>query len=314
MPLDPVFTALLARVAQAPPPDPTADPLVTVRAATDGAFAHPGAPAVEVRDLTMPGPDGHDVPLRVMRPVDAGTEPLPVLVYFHGGGFIAGGFASHDGTCAELTVAAGCVVVSVAYRLAPEHPFPAGLEDCAAAVRWVAANAASIGADAARLAIGGDSAGGNLAAAVALVNRDRGGPALAAQVLVYPVIDPACATGSMHSNATGYMLTTASMQWMWSMYLAGAPADSAANPYAAPCRAASLAGLPPAIVITAQYDPLRDEGDAYAAQLTAAGVPVVHSRYEGQVHGFFSMYPVAPQATVATAQVGRFLRRAFGVG
>lgn len=311
MPLDPAFAALLDRIAQAPPPDPNADPLVTVRAATTASFAHPGAPEVDVRELSMPGPDNNPVALRAYRPMGTAGAVLPVVVYFHGGGFIAGGLDSHDGTCRELTVAAGCAVVSVDYRLAPEQPFPAGLEDCAAAVRWVAAFAGDHGWDPDRVAIGGDSAGGNLAAAVALVNRDRVGPALVAQVLVYPVIDPACATRSMTANATGYMLTADSMRWMWSNY--HADAGDVANPYLAPHRAPSHAGLPPAIVITAEFDPLRDEGDAYAAQLAAAGVSVVHSRYAGQVHGFFSMYPFAPQAAVATAEVGRFLRRQFGL-
>jgi acetyl esterase len=325
MPVDPAFLPLFERAAAAPPPAPDSDPVALARAGTDAMFVHPAAPAVETIDRTIVGPDGNELPLRIYRPTAPGgavagestadasgvpAAPLPLLVYFHGGGFIAGGLASHDGTVRELTVRTGCVSVAVDYRLAPGHPFPAAVEDCIRALHWAVDNADSLGIDPERVAIGGDSAGGNLAACVAIANRDRHGPALVAQLLVYPVIDPACATASMARNGSGYLLTADSMRFMWSCYLADAAdrSDARANPLAA----STLEGLPPATVITAEYDPLCDEGESYARALAAAGVPVTCSRYAGQIHGFFSMYALAPQASVATEQAARALRRAFG--
>jgi acetyl esterase len=307
MPVDPCFAPILDAIAQMPPPPPDADPVAAARAGTDAMFVHPSAPDVEVDTVAIPGPGG-DIPARVYRPHGA-TPGLPVLVYFHGGGFVAGGLASHDGTARELTANADCITVSIDYRLAPEHPYPAGLDDCCAALQWVAKNAADLGGDGARLAIGGDSAGGNLCAAVAIRNRDDNGPELALQLLVYPVIDPACTTRSMTTNAVGYMLTADSMRWMWATYLAGH--DPSGDTGAAPQHASSLAGLPPALVITAEFDPLRDEGEEYARAMAGAGVPVTCSRYAGQIHGFFSMYALAPAARVATAEAVRTLRRAF---
>jgi acetyl esterase len=307
MPVDAAFAPMLASIAQMAAPPPGADPVASARAATDALFVHPTAPHVATEDRTIPGPAGA-IAVRVYRPRDA-VAALPVLVYFHGGGFIAGSLASHDGTVRELTAGAGCVTISVDYRLAPEHRFPAAVEDCSAALEWAAKHAADIGGDGDHIAIGGDSAGGNLCAVVALMNRDRGGPTPCLQLLVYPVTDPACNTPSMAANATLYMLTAASMRWMWASYL-GETGDPD-NPYAAPARAESLAALPPALVITAEFDPLRDEGEAYARRLAAHGVPVTISRYGGQIHGFFSMYALAPQARVATAQAVRALRRAF---
>jgi acetyl esterase len=228
---------------------------------------------------------------------------------FHGGGFIAGSPDSHDGGARELCALAPAIVVSVDYRLAPENKFPAAAEDCHAALLWAAAHATELGGDSTRLAITGDSAGGNLAAAVALMNRDRGGPALALQVLVYPVIDPACATPSATANGEGYLLTTASMKWMWSLYVNGA--DDYANPYAAPIAASSLAGLPPALVITAEFDPLRDEGEAYGRALEAAGVPTTISRYDGMIHGFASCFDITPRAREAAGEVARALQAAW---
>jgi acetyl esterase len=308
MPVDPCFAPILDSIAQMPPPPPDADPVAAARAGTDAMFVHPAAPDADVTTIAIPG-SGGDIPARVYRPRGSAGE-LPVLVYFHGGGFVAGSLDSHDGTARELTTDAQCVTVSVDYRLAPEHPYPAGLDDCCAALEWVAKNAAEVGGDGSRLAIGGDSAGGNLCAAVAIRNRDTGGPDLALQLLVYPVIDPSCSSPSMTANGAGYMLTADSMRWMWATYLGGH--DPRGDPGAAPVHAASLAGLPPAVVITAEFDPLRDEGEAYAHTLAAAGVPVTVSRYAGQIHGFFSMYALAPAARVATAQAARTLRRAFG--
>jgi acetyl esterase len=303
MPLDPCFgpllDALAARAASGAPAD---DPVAAARTGLAAMFTHAAAPKVSVADR-----HAGEVPVRIYTP--DGPGPHPVLVFFHGGGFIAGSPDSHDGTARELCAQAGAVVVSVDYRLAPEHRFPAAAEDCHAAVCWVAAHASEFGGDPARLAIAGDSAGGNLTAAVALMNRDRGGPALALQALIYPVLDPACNSPSAIANREGYLLTTASMRWMWSLYVAG-PEDYA-NPYAAPVAAASLAGLPPALVITAEFDPLRDEGEAYGRALAAAGVPVTISRYDGMIHGFASCFDITPRAHEAAGEVARALRSAW---
>jgi acetyl esterase len=211
-------------------------------------------------------------------------------VYFHGGGFVICDLDSHDGACRRLANATGSVVVSVDYRLAPEHRWPAAAEDAYAATGWAADRAEELGIDATRLALAGDSAGGNLTAVAALMARDRGGPALAFQLLVYPVIDLGASRSeypSQRENAEGYFLTVAHMEWYRAQYLA----DDAngEEPYASPIKAASLAGLPPACVVTAEMDPLRDEGEAYGRALQAAGVPVTIHRAPGMFHGFFNM-------------------------
>jgi acetyl esterase len=229
------------------------------------------------------------------------------LVFFHGGGWVLGDLESHDGLCRMLTNQAGSITVSVDYRLAPEAKFPAAAEDCYAATKWAAANASAIGADASCVAIAGDSAGGNLAAVVALIARDRGGPALAFQLLVYPAIDPASDAPSQKENAQGYLLTNADMIWFWGHYLGGA--QDAANPYANPLKAKWLGGLPPAMVITAGFDPLRDEGEDYAAALKKAGVPTLLKRYDGAIHGFFG--PAYEIGKAAVAEACAALREAY---
>jgi acetyl esterase len=259
-----------------------------------------------VEDLEVPGPAGR-IPLRVYRPSE---EPdLPVLVYLHGGGWTICSIETHDPTCRELANGAGCVVVSVAYRLAPEHRFPAAPEDCYAALDWVARHGASLGGDPARLAVGGDSAGGNLGAVVALMARERGGPRLCHQLLVYPVTDHAFDTDSYRENAEGPLLTREMMRGFWGHYLARE--EDGRHPFASPLRAADLSGLPPAHVITAEYDPLRDEGEAYARRLAAAGVPVVQRRYDGMIHGFFGFSALVDRAREALAEAARELRRGF---
>jgi acetyl esterase len=260
-----------------------------------------------VENRTLPGPGG-EIPVRIYWP--KGGEPRGVLVFFHGGGWVLCDLDSHDGTCRALTQGAGCVTVSVDYRLAPEHRFPAAPEDCYAATRWAAENANALGADASQLAIGGDSAGGNLTAAVALMARERGGPRLVHQLMVYPVTDMAFQTASFKENARGYMLTDEAMVWFREQYLARA-AD-ARNPLASPLLAPDLSGLPPATVITAEFDPLRDEGEAYAARLRQAGIPVDVRRYDGVIHGFFGMPELLSQAREALAQAAGNLRGAFG--
>ncbi len=270
-------------------------------------------PIARVEDRKAPGPRG-DIPLRIYTPKgpkgSKGNDAFPLLVYFHGGGWVVCNLDTHDGICRALANAAGCMVASVDYRLAPEHKFPAALDDCYAATEWLAANAASIQADPARIAVGGDSAGGNLAAVVSLAARDRGGPKLVFQLLVYPVTDyyrPG--TASYEEYASGYFLTRDSMIWFWNHYLRNE--SDADNPHACPLRAADLRGLPPALVITAEYDPLRDEGEKYAERLRAAGVLARATRYKGMIHPFFSMAGVLDQARMALAESAKALRSAF---
>jgi acetyl esterase len=259
---------------------------------------------------TIPGPGGQ-IPVQIYTP--EGNAPFPVLVYFHGGGWTVGTIESWDSFCRSLCNASGCVTVSVDYRLAPEHKFPAGPEDCYAATDWVAKNAASIGGDPARVAVGGDSAGGNLAAVAALMARDQDGPALCFQLLIYPAFDPAMSAPSHQEFAQdGYVLSRADMAWFWNHYLRG-PQDEA-NPYLNPARAKDLSRLPAALVITAGFDPLRDEGEAYATMLRTAGVPVTSKRYAGLTHGFFNMTSQIEQARVARDEASARLREALARG
>jgi len=270
------------------------------------AFNAPGPEVARVEDRTIPGANG-EIPVRIYAP--SGKAPLAALCWFHGGGFVLGDLDGADASCRQLANAAACVVVSVDYRLAPESKFPAAAEDCYAATKWVAANAASLGVDANRIAVGGDSAGGNLAAVVPLMARDRGGPELRFQLLVYPVADARCDTPSYSDNAEGYLLTRASMLWFWNHYLRS-EADGS-NPYASPMQASSLDRLPAALCITAEFDPLRDEGEAYAKRLRAAGVETTLSRYSGTIHGFFSMAGRIDLGNKAVAEAAEALRRAF---
>jgi acetyl esterase len=306
VPLDPQAKALLGAMPDMPEFD-TLD-LALIRAGMEQATLASGEPPavarVEQRDI--PGPAGA-IPLRIYWPEGTGTRP--VLVYFHGGGFVLCNLDTHDGTCRSLANEAGCVVVSVDYRLAPEHPFPAAPEDCYAALAWVAAHAEEIGVDPTRIAVGGDSAGGNLGAVVSQMARDRDGPRLRFQLLVYPVTNCDFGTDSYRENAEGYFLTTNMMKWFWGHYL---PDPSyAADPYASPLRAEDLSGLPPGLCITAGFDPLRDEGEAYAARLREAGVEVRTSRYDGMFHGFFAMDAMLDQAKRAVAEAGSALRTAL---
>ena len=266
------------------------------------------APVGAVEDRTIPDAAGA-LPVRVYRPDIAGGD-LPGFVYFHGGGHVIGSLDTHDATARNLCNGAGCIVVSVDYRLAPEHKFPAAAQDAFAAVRWCAAHGAEIGVDTHRIAIGGDSAGGNLAAVAALMARDAGGPPLRLQVLVYPVTDYACDTASYRTYATGYgMLEARSMRWFRDHYLRD-EADRL-DLRAAPLRVADLSGLPPAMVLTAQCDVLHDEGEAYARRLRAAGVEVAYRDCEGMIHGFFTMAPAIDGAVRAQALVCEAMKEAF---
>src|SRR3989441_6726432 len=240
-----------------------------------------------VRNLVAEGPGG-PIPLRVYRPTGvAAGAALPALVFFHGGGWVIGDLDTHDVLCRQLTAEAGITVVNVDYRLAPEHKFPAAADDAWAATRWVAAHGSDLGVDARRLAVGGDSAGGNLAAVVALLARDAGAPAISLQVLVYPVTDLGAETKSYADLADGYMLTRDSMRWFRAQYLT--KEEDALDWRVSPIRAKSLAGVAPALVITAGFDPLRDEGEAYPRKLREAGVSVDAVCFGGMIHGLVPM-------------------------
>ena len=259
-----------------------------------------------VEGRTVPGPAG-DIPVRVYRPEGAGA--FPALVYYHGGGWIIGDLDTHDPLCRHFANAAGCVVVVPDYRLAPEHKYPAAADDCYAATKWVAEHGAEIGVDRSRIAVGGDSSGGNLAAVVALMARDRGGPTLAAQVLIYPVTDHRFDTASYRDNGKGYLLETDLMQLFWDSYLSGD--DDGAQPYASPLRAPDVSGVAPAHIITAEFDVLRDEGEAYGKRLQEAGVATRIQRYDGMIHGFVQFGAAIPQAHDAIADVVAGLKAAL---
>ena len=269
----------------------------------------PPAPQIgAVRDLLAEGVQA--IPLRVYRPAGvADSRRLPVLVYFHGGGWVIGDLETHDVLCRQLTAEAGVSVIAVDYRVAPEHKFPAAVDDAWAATRWIAAHAAELSVDADRLAVGGDSAGGNLAAVVALLARDAGGPRIALQILLYPVTDLASESQSYADLADGYMLTRDSMSWFRAHYLT--KENDAADWRVSPLRARSLAGLPPALVVTAGYDPLRDEGEAYARRLREAGVSVDAVSFGGMIHGFVPMGRLIDAAFRGIGLIAGSLRQAL---
>jgi len=257
-----------------------------------------------IEDFTVPGPRG-PIGCRLYDPGEG--KSLPSLLYMHGGGWVVGDLDSHDSVCRALARRAGCIVLSVDYRLAPEHRFPAAVEDAWAALAWLHENAASIGADPDRLAVGGDSSGGNLAAVIARWARDRGGPPIAAQVLIYPAVDFGLDSPSYRAVGSGFGLTLESMRWYREQYLSK-PGDGA-SPDASPLRAGNLADLPPALVITCELDPLASEGSAYAAALSAAGVPVEHIHEPDMIHGYIRMAGVISRARKSWDDCARFLRR-----
>ncbi len=264
-------------------------------------------PVASVVDSAVAGTGGENIPVRIYTPRSA-AGPLPVIMFCHGGGFVICSIDSHDQFCRSMANGTGAVVVSVEYRRAPEHRFPAAAEDAYTVLRWIAATAAEFGGDPARIAVAGDSAGGNLAAVTALMARDRSGPAVAAQVLMYPMLDPTRSSASYRDNAQGYFVTDDHLRWYWEQYLGG---SDGTNPYAAPLLA-DPAGLPPAHIATAEFDPLRDEGEVYGRRLAAAGVPVEVHRYDGMFHGFMTMGDVLPDTAVANDRAFAALRRAFG--
>jgi acetyl esterase len=274
----------------------------------------PAEAVADVRDLEIPT-DAGAVPVRVYRPGDEADAALPVVVFFHGGGWTIGSIDDYDPVARQIANRSRAIVVSVGYRLAPEHPFPAPLDDCWAATKWVAGHAAELGGDAARLALMGDSAGGNIAAVLAQRCAREGGPRPVLQVLVYPVVDCDLDTGSYRENGNGYLLDTDQMRWFFDCYARGGTSleDPAISPLQAPdLHDGSLRDLAPAFVITAEYDPLRDEGEAYAAALRAAGVDVQHSRYDGMIHAFFGLGAAFDAGNDAVDEAGAALRAAFG--
>jgi len=280
VPLDPLAQAFLEEHVAAGVQPVCSMSVEEARRVSAEMFASvaPGDPVARVEDTYILG-SGHDIPVRVYTP--EGEGPFPVLVYLHGGGWVLGCLEDQDAEYRTIVNAVGCVVVSLGYRLAPEHKFPVPVEDAYHAACWVADHSVRLAGNGV-IAVGGSSAGGNLAAAVALMARDRGGPQLACQVLSVPVTDYNFDTESYDQNSEGYVLTKADMQWFWEHYLS-TPGDGA-DAYASPLRAQDLSRLPPALVQTAEYDPLRDEGRAYADRLSAAGVPTTYRCYEGMLH------------------------------
>jgi acetyl esterase len=269
-----------------------------------GARFRDAPPVAQVVNRTIPGPDG-EIPIRVYRP--EGEKPFPTVVYFHGGGFVSGSLDSHDAVCRYLARESDCVVVSVGYRLAPEHPFPAAVEDAIATTEWVAEHTEALGGTG-ELAVVGDSAGGNLAAVAALAARDRGGPDIDYQVLIYPGVGTREDHESVEEN-DGLVLSRADIEWFSDCYYGSE--ITLQNPYADPSRACDLSGLSPATVLTAEFDPLRDGGRAYADRLEDDGVDVRYVEYEGMIHGFVSMTDAIDRATEAIEDVAEDLRAAL---
>lgn len=311
MPLDPDARLVLDMMrAAGRPPFETLSPAEAREAYANSRKVLQPAPeeVAESRDTTAPGPHG-DIPLRLYRP--AGTEAsdvLPALVYYHGGGWLLGGLDSHDVACRRFANAAKCRVVSVDYRMAPEHKYPAAVDDCAAATGWVFENAAALGIDPARVAVGGDSAGGNLAAVIALMARDGILPPVAFQLLIYPATDMMMTSVSAQTVTEGVPLTSATMKWFIDHYL---PTPEHGRDWrASPLRAADLSGTAQALVVTCTYDPLCDEGIAYARRLEREGVRVLHLHYSDQTHGFMSMGRIIRAADLAIDMMAAALRKA----
>ncbi len=307
--LDPDAAAILDAIRAAGLPGYDRMTPDQARAAYNAGRQTAVGPPVEIagiRDLTIPA-DWGALPCRLYRPAHDGR--LPLLVFFHGGGWVLGSIASHDGLCRRLAQAAGIAVLSVDYRLAPEHPFPAAFDDACTAFDWALRHADALGIDPERIGVGGDSAGGNLAAALCLAQREGGGPMPVAQVLLYPALDFLMDSASHREFASGHVLTRPILDWFRGHYLpAAVPPD---DWRVSPLRAASLAGLPPAIVLTAGYDPLRDEGEAYGRRLYETGIPATLLRVPGQIHGFLPMDKAMRAAIPVTALLARHIRSAL---
>ena len=304
MPLDPQFAEVLALFAQGPPLSEV--PLPLLRTGRPKPEGFEPTPVAQIIDRTIPGPAG-DIRIRIYRP-HAEDEGMPVAVFMHGGGFILGDLDSHDEIARVLTMRTPCVTVAIDYRLAPENPFPAAPEDCFAALQWVAGHAGEFGGDASRIAVVGDSAGGNLAAVMTLRSRDEHGPKICGQVLIYPLTD-AVDSDELKPAPDGKLHFFKAKDGAFFNSLYFSDPSNARHPHASPMFAEEVGGLPPARVITAEYDPLCRQGDAYAVRLEAAGVEVTHSRYASAIHGFVS-FPV-PMAAEALGETAAWLKRRF---
>ena len=306
MPLHPQAAMFLEQLSRLNTPPMESVPIELTRQALVLSSAVKRAPAslARIETRTIPGPDGDDLKVRIYWP--HGPSPKGACLYFHGGGWVLNNIDTHDDLTQRLAEASGCVFISVDYRLAPEHKYPAAVEDAYTALKWVAANAVDLQINPDKIAVSGDSAGGNIAAALCLMTRDRGGPPIAYQVLIYPITDCDFSRPSYRENADGYFLTTSQMRWFWQHYVASP--EQMLEPYASPIRATSLQGLPPAFVLTAEYDPLRDEGEAYVVALGAAVVEVEHHRYHGLIHAFMKRVDQFDSAIVAIQEVGDALR------
>ena len=308
MPVHPQVAALLEQMREAgqPPFEHMSVPEARQAAWAFADLQGPGPEVASVQHRFIPGPTA-DLPVRIYTP--EGQAPFPAIVYFHGSGWVILNIEICDPTMRALANDSGCVVVAVNYQKAPEHKFPVPFNDAWASTRWVAEHAEELGIDPARIAVGGDSAGGNLAAAVAIKAREEGGPALAYQLLVYPATEYDLDTPSCLENAEGYLLQRESMRWFWGHYLDGA--TDVPDWRAFPMRAASLADLPPALVVTAEFDPLRDDGRRYADRLRAEGVQVTYREYAGMIHGFYWMQAVLDQSRNLHEEIAREVRAAL---
>ncbi len=308
MPLDPKveeFLKIMAKMGERPVSEMTpeeARQLILDRPAPP--FSPPAI--AEISNREIPGPGGN-LPIRIYTPNGGG--PFPILVFLHGGGFVIGNLDTHDVVCRNLCAVAGCIVVAVDYRLAPENKFPAATDDCLAAVRWVSENAESFRGKQDRIAVGGDSAGANLSTVTAIRIRDEGGPALCGQLLVYPVTDHHTPGTPSIKKFAGLFITREEMMWFSEQYLSDP--SQIDHPHVHPLRAKKLTGLPPALVMTAEYDPLRDEGELYAERMASAGVSVERIRYAGMIHGFFGFLGIIDQAEQAHRDACKWLRERF---
>ena len=311
MPLDPVLKSFLDQMAAMPGPKMWEMSPVDAREAFVGLLQLAGpkdVPIGRIENLAAPGPHG-EIPVRLYSPVAAGSEALPVLVYFHGGGFVIGDLDTHDGLCRMFANEADCRVIAVHYRLAPEAKFPAAVDDAFAALKWVETSASRLGIDANRIAVGGDSAGGALAAIVAQMAKANGTPSLSFQLLLFPVTQIGGDTSSLREFAVGYFLEKRTLDWFFAHYLS-ADADRQ-DPKVSPLRAKDFANLPPAYFVLGGYDPLHDEGAQYAEKLRTAGVPVTVADYGDMVHCFVYLQTILPQAREAMEAASRALRNAF---
>lgn len=308
----PVCQAMLDALAKAPPPEPGADIIAGIRKGAEdraGAREPDGIEMRHVENQSVPVRDGYDVPVRIYTP-KAHSEGGPVIVYYHGGAWVSGSIDTHDDTCRHMADESGYKLISVDYRLAPEHKFPVGLNDCCDVTEWVAAFSRQLGVDGSRIIVAGDSAGSNLAAAVALWARDYDGPNIAFQFLIYPVIDSVTVSGSRKDFGEGYFLTQAGMNWTTNQYL-NEDAERAMW-QVSPIYAETLAGLPPAHVVTAGFDILKDEGIAYAQALQEAGVAATHVDSPDVIHGFIGFGKVLPAAVETMERGCTEMRRAVG--